>query len=120
MGFTSPEIDCIYPTNLALDFTEWAGNGVISIKTKGFIDTTSHKQSFSVNGNDVSVYFGISRISSRKIETSPLQLRSEMYFEFAETNDYIFILKIIRSVRMRLLLKWRNLFRLSKDICVSL
>ena len=82
LGFMSQELDCIYPTSQALESPEWTEDGVVSIKTKDFDNTTSHKQCFSVDGKEVSVFFGISRTSSGKIGKPPLELHSEMFFEF--------------------------------------
>lgn len=99
LGFISQEIDCIYPTNQALEYPEWTEDGIFSIKTKNFHNTTSYKQYFSVDGKDVHVYFGISRISSFKIGKPPLELHSEMFFEFKKTNDYAFILRLWRIAK---------------------
>lgn len=44
LGFMSQELDCIYPTSQALESPEWTEDGVVSIKTKDFDNTTSHKQ----------------------------------------------------------------------------
>lgn len=99
LGFTSLELDCIFPTNTALENLEWTENGIVSIKTKNFDNTTSHKQKFSVDGKEVSVFFGISRTSSEKIGKPPLELHSEMFFEFDKTNDYKFILKLWRIAK---------------------
>lgn len=99
LGFMSPELDRIYPTSQALDSPEWAENGVISIKTKDFDNTTSHTQSFLVDGKNVSVYFGISRTGSSKIGKPPMELHSEMFFEFEKTNDYVFILRLWRIAK---------------------
>lgn len=99
LGFTSPEIDCIFPTSQALENPEWTEDGIISIKTKDFDNTTSLKQCFSVDGKEVSVFFGISRTSSGKIGKPPLELHSEMFFEFEKTNDYAFILKLWRIAK---------------------
>ena len=99
LGFISKELDCIYPTSQALEVPEWTEDGVVSIKTKDFDNTTSHKQCFSVDGKEVSVFFGISRTSSGKIGKPPLELHSEMFFEFEKTNDYAFILKLWRIAK---------------------
>lgn len=99
LGFMSQELDCIYPTSQALESPEWAEDGVVSIKTKDFDNTTSHKQCFSVDGKEASVFFGISRTSSGKIGKPPLELHSEMFFEFEKTNDYVFILKLWRIAK---------------------
>lgn len=99
LGFMSPELDCIYPTNQALESPKWAEDGVISIKTKDFDNTTSHKQKFTVNGKEITVFFGISRTSSGKIGNPPLELHSEMFFEFEKTNDYALILRLWRIAK---------------------
>ncbi|MDE6470333.1 MAG: hypothetical protein K2L19_04865, partial [Eubacterium sp.] len=92
-------IDCIFPTNQALQNPEWTENGIVSIKTKDFDNTTSRKQDFFVDGKKVSMYFGISRTSSGKIGKPPLELHSVMFFEFEKTNDYAFILRLWRIAK---------------------
>lgn len=99
LGFMSQELDCIFPTSQALDSTEWAENGVMSVKTKDFSNTTSQPQRFSVDGKTVSVYFGISRTSSGEIGKPPLELHSETFFEFDKTNNYAFILRLWRMAK---------------------
>lgn len=118
LGFTSQELDCIYPTSQALEFPEWTEDGVISIKTKDFDNTTSHKQCFSVDGKNVSIYFGISRTSSYKVGDPPLELHSQMFFEFEKTKDYAFILKLWRIAKqfIQFLCYRDNVHLLSVDI----
>lgn len=99
LGFMSQEIDCIFPTNQALQNPEWTENGIVSIKTKDFDNTTSRKQDFFVDGKKVSMYFGISRTSSGKIGKPPLELHSVMFFEFEKTNDYAFVLRLWRIAK---------------------
>lgn len=94
LGFMSQELDCIYPTNLALQISDQRSDGIISIKTKHFDSSTTYKQFFCVDNKDISVYFGISRIRSNQINKPPLELHSKMYFEFENTKDYTFILKL--------------------------
>lgn len=99
LGFMSQELDCIYPTSQALESPEWSEDGVFSIKTKDFDNTTSHKQKFTVDSKDIFVFFGISRTSSGKIRKPPLELHSEMFFEFEKTNDYAFVLRLWRIAK---------------------
>lgn len=114
LGFTSQELDCIYPTSQALEFPEWTEDGVISIKTKDFYNTTSPKEYFSVDGKQVSVCFGILRRSSYKVGNPPLELHSQMFFEFEKTRDYAFILKLWRiAKRFIQFLCYRNNVHLS-------
>lgn len=99
VGFISNEIDCIFPTNQALQPLEWTEDGIVSIKTKDFSETTSQKQVFFVDDKRVTVNFGISRKSSGKIGEPPLELHSEMFFEFDKTKDYTFILRLWRIAK---------------------
>ena len=99
LGFMSQELDCIYPTSQAVESPEWSEDGVISIKTRDFDNTTSHKQKFTVDGKDISVFFGIARTSSGRIGKPPLELHSEMFFEFEKTNDYAFVLRLWRIAK---------------------
>ena len=55
IGFVSKEIDCIFPTNQALEYPKWSEDGIISIKTKNFLNTTSEKQYFFVDDKKVFV-----------------------------------------------------------------
>lgn len=99
LGFMGKEIDCIYPTSKALETLEWAEDGAISVKTKDFCNTTSPKEYFYVDGKQVSVCFGILRSSSNKLGNPPLELHSQMFFEFEKTQDYAFILKLWRIAK---------------------
>ncbi len=78
---------------------KWTEDGIVSIKTKDFSETTSQKQTFFVDDKRVTVNFGISRKSSGKIGETPLELHSEMFFEFDRTNDYTFILRLWRIAK---------------------
>lgn len=98
MSFSGPEINCIHPTNQAIEYTlgkdAFTSSGVFSVATKDFERTTTQKQSFVVDEKTVSVYFGISRTMSLKIWEPPMTLSSNMMFEFEPTNDYKFIFKL--------------------------
>lgn len=114
LGFMGQEIDCIYPTSKALETLEWTEDGVISVKTKDFCNTTSPKEYFSVDGKQVAVCFGILRTSSYKASNPPLELHSQMFFEFDKTKDYAFILKLWRiAKRFIQFLCYRNNVHLS-------
>ena len=56
-------------------------------------------KSFFVDDKKVTVNFGISRKSSGKIGEPPLELHSEMFFEFDKTKDYTFILRLWRIAK---------------------
>lgn len=98
VSFSSPEINCIHPTNQAyrymFDKDSFSQKGVFSVTTKDFDSTTTEKQIFKVDDKNVQVQFCISRNISNKIGKAPVSLNSAMIFEFQPTNDYIFIMKL--------------------------
>lgn len=100
LSFESKEIDCIFPICHAIESTAWNDDGVISVITKPFDDTTSEKQAFIVDDHNVSVCFGITRnanfISNNK---PPLEFHSSMMFEFETTNDFLFIIRLCQIAR---------------------
>ncbi len=93
LGFMSPEIDCLYPANHALECIEKEDDGVFSVRTKGFEHTRSSEQCFCLDGKTVFVHFGITRKISTQIGKPPLELHSVMFFEFEPTDDFSFVLK---------------------------
>ncbi len=102
LSFSSPEINCIYPVNLAYNYSidsENFSNGVFSITTLSFDSTSTEKQIFKVGEEDVNVIFSVSRSMSTKIGEAPVTLRSTMLFEFGATNDYSFILQLWRVAK---------------------
>ena len=94
MTFKNAELDCIYPVTQALNWPDWSDDGIVSISTKNFDDTTTKKQEFVVDGKTVSVQFGITRSTSGKIGQPPLSLHSTMMFEFDPTEDYAFLYRL--------------------------
>lgn len=98
ISFTGPEINCIHPTNQAIecsfDAETFVNSGTFSVAAKDFERTTTQRQSFVVDGKTVSVYFGVSRTMSTKIWEPPMTLSSNMMFEFEATDDYQFVLRL--------------------------
>lgn len=98
ISFSSPEINCIHPTNQAYKYTfnedNFYQNGVISLITKGFDSTTTEKQGFKVDDKNVQVRFCVSRSISTKFGEAPVSLNSAMMFEFEPTSDVMFIFKL--------------------------
>lgn len=98
ISFTSPEINCIHPTNQAYQYTfnegDFSKKGIFSLTTKDFESTSTERQYFKVEDKDVKVYFAISRSISNKIGKAPVSLNSIMMFEFEPTDDFLFILKL--------------------------
>lgn len=98
ISFNAPEINCIHPTNQAiectLDIEAFMNSGTFSVTARDFECTTTKRQPFVVDGKNVSVYFGISRMMSTKIWEPPMTLSSNMMFEFDATDDYRFVLRL--------------------------
>ena len=97
ISFSSPEINGIFPVNRAIKIEhtmEDIMQGVYTVTTKSFDDTTSPKQQFNVDGKQVYVYFGITRGYSLSISESPIHISSAMMFEFEPTSDYLFIYRL--------------------------
>lgn len=99
ISIKGPEINYIYPTTNALNKIDWHDNGEIGISTKSFENTTSDKETFAVDGKNVSINFGISFSCNYSIGKSPLDLNSNILIEFEPTSDYKFILKVINIVK---------------------
>jgi len=96
ISFRNPEIDYIFSNKQALDISSFSEDGVISINTKPFIETTSNKQSFFVDDKELFVSFGISRTTSQKVESAPLMLQSTMFFDLEPSSDYLFIYRLTK------------------------
>ena len=97
ISFSSPEINGIFPVNRAIKIEHTMKDimqGVYTVTTKSFDDTTSPKQQFNVDGKQVYVYFGITRGYSLSISESPIHISSAMMFEFEPTSDYLFIYRL--------------------------
>lgn len=102
MEINSKEIDYIHPINNSFEFSnnvDEEHRGIVNLKTRDFDSTTTKKQSFHVDGKEVQVSFGISRIVNFSIDTPPLVLKSAMIFNFEETEDYFFISRLERIAK---------------------
>lgn len=66
----------------------------MSVRVKEFGETTSKPKEFFVNGKRVQVFFNIFRKISKQLGDVPLELKSSIIFEFEDTTDYIFILRL--------------------------
>lgn len=100
VAFSCTELNFIHPIEkayqLEIPLDEYINNGIFSVITRSFDDTTTDKKHFTVDGKNVSVNFGISRKTSTKINEPPLQLNTSMFFCFDKTNDYGFIYRLYR------------------------
>lgn len=96
IAIKGPEITHIFPTTLALNKIDWGDNGIIDISTKPFSETTTEKEKFNINDKELFIYFGISISSSYKTGESPINLSSTMFIEFDSTDDYEFIITLLR------------------------
>ena len=94
LSFSSSEIDYIFPTTSAFNYPSWSKDGRVAVETKDFASTTSEPREFVVDDKNVTVSFGITRITNSKISKPPITLKSVMFFEFEKTRDYMFILKL--------------------------
>lgn len=98
MSFTCPELDCIHPVtqgfSCTIDYEQFNSNGILSVQTEDFNETTTESKVFKVDDKDVSVSFGIARSYSTKVGQPPLTLRSTMSFRFEPTEDYSFITRL--------------------------
>lgn len=98
MSFTCPELDCIHPVtqgfSCTFDYEKFHSQGILSVQTEDFDVTSTEQKTFQVNGQDVSVNFGIARSYSTKVGQPPLTLCSTMSFHFEPTDDYSFIIRL--------------------------
>lgn len=69
-------------------------DGVFSITTKNFDITSTIPQEFEVDEKKVSVQFSVSRKISTNFLEPPILLESSMLFEFDETDDYDFLVRL--------------------------
>ncbi len=98
LTLSSPELNFIHPVNRAFfqefDYENLENDGVISIKTNSFNETTTAQLPLTVDGNSISIHFSIGLKCSTKNNEPPIVLNSNMIFEFEETNDYWFLRKL--------------------------
>ena len=98
ISFLGPEINIIHPVNQSFDFSfnpSTVGiDGVFSITTKNFDITSTIPQEFEVDEKKVSVQFSVSRKISTNFLEPPILLESSMLFEFGETDDYDFLVRL--------------------------
>lgn len=96
IAIKGPEITHIFPTTFALNKIDWGENGIIDVSTKSFSETTTEKEKFNIDDKELLIYFGISISSSYKTGESPINLSSTMFIEFDSTDDYEFIITLLR------------------------
>ncbi len=96
IAIKGPEITHIFPTTVALDKIDWGEDGKIGVSTKPFTETTTEKEKFSIGDRELLIYFGISISSSYKTGSSPINLNSTMFIEFDPTDDYNFIIELLK------------------------
>lgn len=102
ISFSGPEINCIHPIGQAFTFTykqDSFENGILTIQTNSFEQTTTDTQIFYVGDQKVAVYFGISRGIGTDVGETPLKWNSSLTFDFYPTNDYDFIFKLWRIAK---------------------
>ena len=99
IAIKGPEITHIFPTTIALNKFDWEMNGKIGVSTKSFDETTTAKESFCMGDKELLIYFGISVSSTYKTGESPISLNSTMFIEFFPTDDYKFIVNLIKIAK---------------------
>ena len=125
MSFTCPELDCIHPVtqgfSCTIDHEQFNFNGILSVQTEDFNETTTEAKVFKVDGKDVSVTFGIARSFSTKVGQPPLTLRSTMSFRFEPTEDYSFITRLwfIAKEFLQFMCYRKNIFLPVVDLSTS-
>lgn len=96
IAISGPEITHIYPTTEAFEKMEYTKDGNFIFNTKSFSKTTTKKEIFNIDNQEISIYFGISSIGSYRTGEAPIILNSTMFLEFKITNDYKFILDLLK------------------------
>ena len=99
IAIKGPEITHIFPTTIALNKMDWGLDGKIGVSTKPFNETTTAKEIFNINDKKLFLYFGISISSTYKTGQSPISLNSTMFIEFDPTDDYEFIISLIKVAK---------------------
>lgn len=97
LSFSCSELNYIHPINKAFTLSLPQGegnNGVFTVSTLDFETTTTERQSFLVDNNEVTVYFGISRAVGMDNQGMPLRLESTLVFEFEPTDDFSFATRL--------------------------
>ena len=93
--FYGPELNHIHPVNQALCYTldadHFFNDGTFSLATRSHEFTTTSKQQFLVDGNNVTVSFDIRRDFSSKISDAPVHLNSALTFEFDPSDNYMYL-----------------------------
>jgi len=99
IAIKGPEITHIFPTTVAVNKINWSSDGKIGVSTKSFDETTTAKEKFNMNDKTIFIYFGISVSSTYKTGQSPISLDSTMFIEFDSTDDYEFIINLIKKTK---------------------
>lgn len=102
VNFSGPEIDCIHPISNAFSFTygeDSIKNGVLTIQTKDFAETTTESQKFNIDGHVVSAHFGVTRGIGINVGDTPLKLHSSLTFDFEPTDDKQFMFDLWRVAK---------------------
>ncbi len=98
ISFECAELNYFYDISNCIEEYNFSAEGQASCRTKCFEDTTSEKESFILNGEEVDIHFAIYRgIIPRSC--SPLNLRTIANFTFSETNNYDFLIQICRLLQ---------------------
>lgn len=100
IGFTCRELNHIYPINQAYYTKAIISDSFIedlSVQTKKLSETRSDDQFFLQNDVQVKSYFSVGCSFTSSNDKAPLIFNSYLYFEFQETEDYLFIVKLCNT-----------------------
>lgn len=96
INFIIKEIDYIYNVNMSI-MTEkplYNSDGSMEINLKPYNETISEKQRFKIEDNEIICYFNIGRFFSIGGNEPLINIYSYLCFEFEETNDYEFLVRL--------------------------
>ena len=94
LGFSCRELNHIYPISQAYRIKAVVCESSIedfSIQTKKYSETKTDEQRFIQDGVDVKTYFSVGCSYSSSNDKAPLIYNSYLFFEFPETDDYLFL-----------------------------
>lgn len=100
LGFTCRELNHIYPINQAYNTKAIINESSIedlSVQTKKYNETKSIEQPFIQDSVEVKSYFSVGCSYTSSNDKAPLTFNSYLFFEFQETEDYLFLFKLCNT-----------------------
>lgn len=97
MGFSCRELNHIYPINQAYNTKAIINDSSIedlSVQTKKYSETRTDEQCFTQDNVEIKSYFSVGCSYTSSNDKAPLTFNSYLFFEFQETEDYLFLFKL--------------------------